>query len=250
MAPKQKAVKQKAVVQELVNTSLASRARGAILEAILDGRFDTRLPNEDELARMLNVSRTTIRSALQGLEQEGIITRRRALGTRINRHVGPATLGLQRMVGFDWLLRENHRDVRVDISWEIGDPPEPFADIFGAEGECVALSKAFIADGDLALHIRDVVPTANVRDTNFDADLPASLFEFSRRWCVEPIDHAVVEIAPMVKDGGGELPLDEGTPFIRLHETHYTRGADAIAYSLIDVDDRYIRLEVFRREQG
>jgi GntR family transcriptional regulator len=241
----------KRVVRELDNTSLASRARGAILEAILDGRFETRLPNEDELARMLNVSRTTIRSALQGLEQEGIITRRRALGTRINRHVGPATLGLQRMVGFDWLLRENHRDVRVDISWEVvAGPPEPFGEIFGAEGECVALSKAFVADGDLALHIRDVVPSAYVRDTSFGDDLPASLFEFSRRWCVEPIDHAVVEIVPMVKDGGSELPLDPGAPFIRLYETHYTRGADAIAYSLIDVDDRYIRLEVFRREQG
>jgi GntR family transcriptional regulator len=244
------ATKRTAVVRELDNTSLASRARGAILEAILDGRFETRLPNEDELARMLNVSRTTIRSALQGLEQEGIITRRRALGTRINRHVGPATLGLQRMVGFDWLLRENHRDVRVDISWKIGDPPEPFREIFGAEGECLALSKAFIADGSLALHIRDVVPTSNLRDTRFDGDLPASLFEFSRRWCNEPIDHAVVEIVPMVKDGGSELPLEKGAAFIRLHETHYTRGADAMGYSLIDVDDRYIRLEVFRREQG
>jgi GntR family transcriptional regulator len=244
------AAKRTAVVRELDNTSLASRARGAILEAILDGRFDTRLPNEDELARMLNVSRTTIRSALQGLEQEGIVTRRRALGTRINRHVRPATLGLQRMVGFDWLLRENHRDVRVDISCEIGDPPELFRDIFGAEDECVALSKAFIADGDTALHIRDVVPTVNVRDTSFDGELPASLCEFSRRWCAEPIDHAVVEIVPMIKDESSELPLGAGTPFIRLHETHYTRGAEAIAYSLIDVDDRYIRLEVFRREQG
>lgn len=239
-----------AAVRELDNTSLSSRARGAILEAILDGRFDTRLPNEDELARMLNVSRTTIRSALQGLEQEGIITRRRALGTRINRHVGPATLGLQRLVGFDWLLRENHRDVRVDISWEIGEPPDAFKDVFGAEGECVAMSKAYIADGSLALHIRDVVPTVNLRSTEFDRELPASLFEFSRRWCAEPIDHAVVELVPMVKDGGSELPLEDAAPFIRLHETHYTRGAEAIAYSLIDVDDRYIRLEVFRREQG
>ena len=239
------------LVRELDNTSLASRARGAILEAILDGRFETRLPNEDELAKMLNVSRTTIRSALQGLEQEGIITRRRAIGTKINRHVGPATLGLQRMVGFDWLLRENHRDVRVDVTAERGEPPEDFVRIFDAAGECLAMSKAYVADGQLALHIRDVVPWSTISSTELDGDLPASLFEFSRRHAVEPIDHAVVEIVPMLKtDGMTELPLDENTPFIRLLETHYTRGAEIAGYSLIDVDDRYIRLEVFRREQG
>ncbi len=241
----------KAVVRELDNTSLASRARGAILEAILDGRFDTRLPNEGELAKMLNVSRTTIRSALQGLEQEGIITRRRAVGTSINRHVGPATLGLQRMVGFDWLLRENHRDVRVEVTWERGDPPEDFRTTFAAEGECLAMSKAYVADGSLALHVRDVVPWANVRGPELPATLPASLFEFSRRHATEAIDHAVVELVPMVNSGGvTDLPLADNVPFIRLLETHYTRSAEIAGYSLIDVDDRYIRLEVFRREQG
>jgi GntR family transcriptional regulator len=67
---------------------------------------------------MLNVSRTTIRTALHSLEQDGIVTRRRAIGTTINRHVGPATLALQRLVGFDWLLEEKGHKVSVDQSWE------------------------------------------------------------------------------------------------------------------------------------
>ena len=74
---------------ELENTPLAERARKAILDAILTGRFENdRLPSEDDLSKMLNVSRTTIRTALHSLEQDGIVTRRRAIGTTINRHVG------------------------------------------------------------------------------------------------------------------------------------------------------------------
>jgi len=42
---------------ELENTPLAERARKAILDAILTGRFENdRLPSEDDLSKMLNVS--------------------------------------------------------------------------------------------------------------------------------------------------------------------------------------------------
>jgi GntR family transcriptional regulator len=244
-----------AVFPQLINTSLADRARGAILTAILEGQFADRLPAEDVLARMLNVSRTTIRSALQGLEQEGIITRRRAIGTTINHHVGPATMALQRLVGFDWLLEEKHHKVKVETELEIGEPPADFREIFPLEtGEsCIHMRKTFMADGSPALWVRDVVPAANVHTVlDGGSTVPASLFEFSKLYCLEAIDHAVVELVPMVvrTPKSTKLDLKKGQPFIRLHETHYTSDATALGYSIIDVDDRYIRFEVFRRESS
>jgi GntR family transcriptional regulator len=95
-----------ASIGRIENVPLTEQARSAILEAIVDKRFDERLPSEEALADMLSVSRTTIRTALQSLEQEGIITRKRAIGTTINAHVRPSTMALQRMVGFDGLLKE------------------------------------------------------------------------------------------------------------------------------------------------
>jgi GntR family transcriptional regulator len=238
-------------VHELDNTPLAHRARGQILDAILDGRFESRLPAEDVLAKMLNVSRTTVRSALQGLEQEGIITRRRAIGTTINRHVGPSTLALQRMIGFDRLLHEKYSDVGVEVSTERCEVPAEFSDVFPAQGECCYMEKAYRAEGSVALYVRDVVPWENLSATELGDDVPASLFDFSKRYCGEPIDHAVVELVPMLRgDGDTALDISKGTPFIRLLETHYTRNAHIVGYSIIDVDDRSIRLEVFRREQG
>src|SRR3954451_12524123 len=115
------------VVPQLESTPLAEQARAAILSAILERRFEQRLPSEEDLATMLNVSRTTIRTALQRLEQDGIVSRRRAIGTTINAHVEPANLALQRLVGFDRLLEEKGHDVKIDVSWERGAPPADIA---------------------------------------------------------------------------------------------------------------------------
>jgi GntR family transcriptional regulator len=243
------------VFEQLDNTPLAERARETILEAILEHKFeDDRLPSEDELAKMLNVSRTTIRTALHSLEQDGIITRRRAVGTTVNRHVGPATLALQRLVGFDWLLQEKGYTPKIDVSWKRGPAPAELAAVFhiDPEEECCLTEKVFYADGEIAIYLRDIVPWKHLRrDVPPDGDVPASLFDFSRAYLEKPIDHAVVEIVPVIKRRGAstKLPLESGTPFARLHERHYAAGGQPIAFSVIDVDDSFIRFEVFRREQ-
>jgi GntR family transcriptional regulator len=237
--------------EQLENTPLAERARGAILDAILAERFDgDRLPSEEELARMLNVSRTTIRTALHSLEQDGVITRRRAVGTTINRHVGPPMLALQQLVGFDWLLEESGHKVKADVSWERTKVPADMAKLFelDPEADYFVTLKRYYADGQLAICLRDIIPWDNLV-SDIEEEPPASLFEFSRRYCREPIDHAVVAIVPMVKrkDDGTQLEMAAGEPYIRLHERHYSSGGDPIGFSVIDVDDKFIRFEVFRR---
>ena len=236
---------------ELENTPLAERAREAILQAILNGSFDDyRLPSEDDLAKMLNVSRTTIRTALHSLEQDGIITRRRAVGTTINRHVGPSTLALHRLVGFDWLLEEKGHKVKIDQSWKRTKPPADMVDTLGvaADEDCFLTEKLYYADSELAIYVRDLVPW-QIIERDPPKNPAASVFEFSKRYCSRQIDHALADIVPMVKvdKKSMRLVVKNGEAFIRLHEVHYSETGDIIAYSLIDVDDQYIRFEIFRR---
>jgi GntR family transcriptional regulator len=238
-------------MDKLDNVPLAERARREILHAILERRFEHKLPSEDELAVMLSVSRTTVRSALQGLEQEGVVTRRRAIGTTINRHVSASSLALQRLVGFDWLLREQGHEVEIETATWRGTPPADICMRFDldASGECLLTDKQYLAAGAVALYVRDVIPHASLRTDVVGDDAPASMFEFSREYCTRPIDHAVVQIAGAVKSSSQtKLPLGDNEPFTRLYETHYSTDAQVVAYSVIDVDDRFVTLEVFRRE--
>jgi GntR family transcriptional regulator len=240
------------MLERLDNRPLAAKVRDTILQAILSQRFDGgRLPSEDELASMLNVSRTTIRTALHSLEQDGIITRRRALGTTVNQHVRPDLVALQQLAGFDWLLREKGHKVRVDVSWTRAPYTAGISQLFGSEqhDEALLTEKLFFADGRLAIYIRDLVPWQEIARPP-RGKVPASLFEFSGRHCREPIDHAIVEIEPAVKrdEDTTELAVAVGDPFVRLHERHFAVDGHPIAYSVIDVDDKFIRFEVFRRQ--
>jgi hypothetical protein len=58
-----------------------------------------------------------------------------------------------------------------------------------------------------------------------------------------------VKLVPEVKNGDNtKLEVDVGVPFLRLHEAHYSARGAALGYSVIDVDDRYISLEVVRTQ--
>jgi GntR family transcriptional regulator len=238
-------------VEQLDNRLLAARARAEILQAIFDGRFGDKLPNEDRLAEMLNVSRTTVRTALQGLERDGVVTRRRAIGTIVNRHVSRSSLALQRLTGFDWLLQERGHDVEVEVTASWATASDEAAELLrlAPGAEYFRIEKRYRADGDLALVILDAVAREQFVLPETPEHVPPSLFAFSEAYCRRAIHHAVVEIVPMLKSAEAtRLDLADGRPFIRLHETHYTSRGDPVAFSVIDVDDRFITLEVVRTQ--
>jgi GntR family transcriptional regulator len=230
---------------------LADRVRTLVLEAILDGRFTDRLPAEGELAKMLDVSRTTLRTALSGLERDGIVTRRRAVGTTINSHVSAGALALQRHVGFDYVLRKSGRSVQIDVEFSIGPPPDELAELFGLDPSTdhLAVAKAYRADGAVAVWLRDIVPLAALRTAPTNGDLPPSLSDLSKEHGHRVIDHAVARVVATVnEDSVTQLEIPKGRAFTRLLETHYASDAEVFGHSVIDVDDGMVQLEEFRRE--
>jgi GntR family transcriptional regulator len=200
---------------------------------------------------MMNVSRTTIRSALQSLEEHGIVSRKRAIGTTINGHVRASALALQRLVGYDTLLRELGYPVRSEVSIERRTPSDGMIEVFhlGSDCQCLVTSTRYYAAEHVAIAVRDIVPRETLRTESFAEPLPTSLYGFSALYCRTPIDHAVVQITAVTKDKeeGSCLSIKPGKAFTRLNETHYSAGGDPIAFSLIDVDNEIVSFEIFRR---
>lgn len=239
-------------LEPLDDTPLAERVRKTILDAILDGRFKDRLPPEDSLAEMLNVSRTTIRSALQSLEDHGVVNRKRAVGTTINKHFRGSSLALQRLTGFDTLLREKGYQVKVKTDWKRAVPADEVRAIFGIKPSCECLltvKNYLIEDRRTALVTRDVVPLDTFRGEEWGDPGPSSLLDFIRGHCKAPVDHAVVEAVAMVQTSPPATTLDvkKGQPFMRLHEVHYSKADVPIAFSIIDADNKFVTFELFRR---
>lgn len=239
-------------LQRLETRRLPERAREALLDSIAKGSFPSdMLPSEKRLAAELGVSRTTVREALQSLEEAGVVSRQHGVGTRVNYHVVRA-ISLNRMEGFFELIRE--AGYRAAIAWTKVHRAEAGADVARRLGRPEAtplflVERLFLANGTPAIHVVEQVPDDVVRRPFEPEDVPDSIFGFAEALCRAPIDHSVVEIIPAVADDtiAAHLPLAVGDPVLRLLETHYTPGGAPLAVSVIHVMDHVLRFSVVRK---
>src|SRR3984885_11382173 len=74
----------------------------ALKREIVSGRFveSDVLPGERELSEMLNVSRTTLRRAIGGLIDEGVLAHRHGAGTFVRRNPPHVEQPLSRLTSF------------------------------------------------------------------------------------------------------------------------------------------------------
>jgi GntR family transcriptional regulator len=236
--------------------SLTQRVLDAMVHAIRTQSFDSgRLPPEDELAELLGVSRTTVRRALQSLEQIGLIERRPGRGTRVRGHAKPDLLALHGLVPFPTLLRELGHEVTTEVRWtrsEVADPDLKLRmrrPIPGASYERNVILKA---DGERAISMVERFPTDVLSKDLEDDDLSSgSILFLSERQFKEKIHHAIASIEPRVMaDANGTaaaIGLKPGAPYLVLEETFYSAEETPLATSEVSVNPKYVTFSVFRR---
>lgn len=143
--------------------SLVDIAEEALRGWLATGRHrpGERLPPEQELSAHLGISRGTLRTALQRLEDTGEIVRRQGSGTYVGRAASTALEeGLEKLVSYRELAR------RRGVTLELGDleieerrlGPE-MGELFGVDPDTSAVhfTRVLILDGDAGAWMRDIV---------------------------------------------------------------------------------------------
>jgi GntR family transcriptional regulator len=236
--------------------SLAHRARDAILESILHGRFEgSRLPPENELADMLGVSRTTVRSALQSLEQHGVLTRSPRRGTQVHGRLSPSMVALHRLIGFARLLEESGYTVDVITTAKLTTrPPAEVTKALdvGPRAGVYQVSRLFVASGKPAVWVLNYFAADHFVSRPTDDELAQSPFDMHDLLTGGPVDHAVVELVPA--RAGAEvmahLRLKAGEPYLLLKESHYSDVGLPLGFSFIHVNDHFVRFRLYRGRDG
>ena len=237
-------------------TSLAYRAREAILHSILERRFeDSRLPPENELADMLGVSRTTVRSALQSLEQHGVLTRSPRRGTQVHGRLSPSMVALQRLIGFTRLLEEQGYTVETVTTPNLTpDVPDEVASALGTSSgvPVYAISRLFFASGRPAIWVINYIASDLFAQTPSDAQLAQSPFDMRELLVGGPVDHAVVELVPSQANDEvvKQLELKPAEAYLLVKETHYSVTGVVLGFSLIHVNDHFVRFRLYRGGDG
>jgi GntR family transcriptional regulator len=244
------------VVESVGGTSLAVRAREAILHSILERRFeDSRLPPENELADMLGVSRTTVRSALQSLEQHGVLTRSPRRGTQVHGRLSPSMVALQRLIGFTRLLEEQGYSVRTLTNARITTaPPEEVLLALGTvKGTPIyEIDRLFEASGKPAVWAINYIQADLFSERPADDQLAQSPFDMGDLLVGGPVDHALVELVPRKATNAvvKRLGLKPSEPYILLKELHLSESGAVLGFSLIHVNDHFVRFRLHRGGDG
>jgi GntR family transcriptional regulator len=237
----------------LVTRPLVDQARDSVLRAIREGRFpEGRLPPEAELAEQLGISRGTLRSALQSLSAEGLVSRRRRHGTYVNEHVLRSSMQLNRLIPFSELIEQSGYAATTDRRrHEVGAAsPSEAAELEITPGtDVLRVFRLLRADGEPVISITDVVPAERLTVPVGRLRAAETTFEFLERNAGTVVDYATSEIVPRVasEDQPVELGLEPGTPYIQLYEVVFGQENERVALSVICVVDRLVRLSLLRR---
>ena len=237
-------------------SSLAFRAREAILQSILENRFaDSRLPPENELADMLGVSRTTVRSALQSLEQHGVLTRSPRRGTLIHGRLSPSMVALQRLIGFERLLEEQGYTVETITTPRLTNAaPLEVIDALGLEKEAsiFEIDRLFMASGKPAIWVINYMQADLFSEPPTDQQLAQSPFDMGDLLTGGPVDNALVELVPnkATKEVVERLGLKPAEAYLLLKETHFSQSGTVLGFSLIHVNDHFVRFRLHRGGDG
>lgn len=233
---------------------LAQAVRAGLLADMRAGGFaDGRLPPEADLARALGVSRATVRAALQSLEEDGIVSRRRRHGTVVNERVLHSSLPLNRLLSFRELVAQSGHIATVDPLVRLVVPaPADAAKALGlAVGEpCLLVERLLRADGEPAVKVADILALRWLLCAPEDVADADSTFAFIAANTGATVDHSILELVPRVAAAGepAHLGLPDGTAYLELRETLFSPEQEAVAYSRIAADDRRIRLTLARRD--
>jgi GntR family transcriptional regulator len=225
--------------------SLVDSAEQALHNWLAGGRYrqGDRLPPEHEVAAMLGVSRGTLRSALQRLEDSGEIVRRQGSGTFVGRIAVPTALDerLERLEPYSSLasrrgltlssvdLRIERRAVGVEVGEALGLAPIAAA---------VTVSRTLVADDAPVAVMFDVVhPSVTLPD---DDELRATL-ERGRMVLdvlIElgvPVTFARTRVIPSLlgprERAGKLLGVRRTTAVMELEELIYSGRDERVAYS-------------------
>ena len=223
-----------------------------ILEDICTGKYQDILPAEQELAELYGVSRPTVRSALQKLNEENIVTTLHGRGTFIARSQRDYHLRIDKMKGFYQLLVDaGHKVSLKEEGHDRLDKLEADYDLPAAfrEGSVHRIRRMLLSDDAPSVYLEEYIPESYLKTWDFDG-LPNSIYDITVKLTNHKIKYTLSEFFPVLPP---ELVLSlfgvsNGVPIFMVKEAHFNMMNNIMVYSqvYINTSNQKVNLAVVR----
>jgi len=164
-------------------------------------------------------------------------------------------VALQRLIGFARLLEEQGYTVETVTTPRItkSAPKEVYEGLGVARGSAVfEIDRLFVASGQPAIWAINYIKTDLFREPPDEDQLAQSPFDMGELLLGGPVDHALVELVPRkaTTELVRQLGMKPAEPYLMLKETHFSQSDAVLGFSLIHVNDRFVRFRLHRGGDG
>ena len=220
------------IVSPIKSAGLLSDQVYAYLKELFDTDQFTagqKLPSETKLAEGLNVSRISLREALQRLELEGYIERKRGVGTFvIDRHPSHAEAGIEKLISISEVLRSRGHvpgTKEIEIFSEPASEDLARALRLDVGAPLTVVNRIRTSDGKPLIWDSSRFPAVYLSPTTLPEQIGGSLFGFVENKLGLSVSHAVSRLLPAraSADFAQKMDIEEGTLMIKLEQVHYLR---------------------------
>ncbi len=213
---------------------LTQQVREILISRISSGVYppDSQLPPESDLAAEFNVSRATVRSALNTLAARGLLIRRQGAGTFVS-SLSPMSNPLDEAIDFQELIASYGFEPGVQhANLSTVRPTVKIAEALQIDAgtEVLEAHKVFTADGEGVIFCVNTIPMWMfdedlLEKMQANPDITEPLYEFLEQCCNQIVEYHFAKIRPSIAkkcEFCHVLPFEPETPVLVI---------DAIAYS-------------------
>lgn len=208
-----------------------------LLEEITEGVFkdEERLPSEDKLAKMLGVSRATVREALSALEDQGQLKRVHGVGTMLtHQNRIPIGTGMERLSSYtEYVERFGFAPGTKEKAFAWLEASEQQKADFGYDPKVVGVLKRIrTANCEPLMYSEDIMPKV-ILGPEFSLErLGESLFKYLESVDVklaysELVLTAIVACGEMAE----KLEVKLGAPLLDIEEKYFGQDGDVVLWS-------------------
>jgi GntR family transcriptional regulator len=222
-------------VRRTRRTSLVDEVRQELLDELAGGTLPpgAKLPSESDLAQRFAVSRATVREAVLGLVDAGLLVRRQGSGTYVAT-VPRVKHALDTTVSYTAMIRETGQapgEIMLSSTRREATAHERLRLALKRPAGVTEVERVRLAGARRVIYSRDRIPSA-LLERVADDELSASLYVVLD-WAGHAVERATARLTPTVADGpvGAHLEVRRGTPLLRIEQTDYDRAGRAVMLS-------------------
>jgi len=225
---------------KIESKSMYERAKEAILQYIEQHKGNIeKLPSEADLAKMMGVSRNTVREAIRILERENVLYSRHGVGTFVvnpGKHLTTTISVLESATKI--IMDHGYTPSTLDRYIDVRKADERIANLLGIEkgDKILYIERVRAADGMPVVYIEDYISYIDGIDAmklEYERTKPESLLSFLETYPNMEIEYVVCGIKAVFSDKRVEkkLQLKSQKALILLEQTHYSVKGQPILYS-------------------